>query len=152
MANFIPPANGASLGSFFVQNKYPLQSLTSLYQLRDFSVTYMKFFLPHLDMNYGSLEPKVSVIPMSNADLYLNCIISRLGEFLVFDPIKIGDGGTYYCSARNEIGASDELSVTFDVFHPPKSVKTIPERKSELVRMTSHKYPNVLIDFKEIYC
>ena len=59
----------------------------------------------------------------------------RLGEYLIFDPIKIGDGGTYYCSARNEIGASDELSATFDVFHPPKGVKTIPERKAQLVKI-----------------
>ena len=64
----------------------------------------------------------------------MNSTFFRLGEYLVFNPIKIGDGGTYYCSARNEIGASDELSVTFDVFHPPKGVKTVPERKADLVR------------------
>jgi hypothetical protein len=57
----------------------------------------------------------------------------RIGEFLIFDPIRIGDGGTYYCSARNEIGTSDDLSVAFDVFYPPKSVKTNPERRADLV-------------------
>ena len=64
----------------------------------------------------------------------------RIGENLIFDPIRVGDGGTYFCSARNEVGSSDEISVTFDVFHPPKAVKTVPERRTELVSLLEAEF------------
>ena len=81
-----------------------------------------KFFRPNDDI----LPNLVTLIPVFNL---------RIGENLIFDPIRVGDGGTYFCSARNEVGSSDEISVTFDVFHPPKAVKTVPERRTELVSL-----------------
>ena len=55
-----------------------------------------------------------------------------LGEDLVFKPVKKGDGGTYYCLAKNDIGSSDELSTTFEVLYPPTNVRTQPRRVANL--------------------
>ena len=45
-----------------------------------------------------------------------------------FKPAREKDGGTYFCRARNKVGTSDELSVTFDVLYPPRKVMTEPQR------------------------
>ena len=52
--------------------------------------------------------------------------LPSLGEDLIFEPARRGDGGTYYCLAKNDVGASDELSTTFEVLFPPRNVKTQP--------------------------
>ena len=57
---------------------------------------------------------------------------SRLGDVLDFKPVRESDGGSYFCWAKNEVGTSDELSVTFDVLYPPRSVTTDPQRRIEL--------------------
>ena len=49
-----------------------------------------------------------------------------LGEDLIFEPVRRGDGGTYYCLAKNRIGSSDELSTTFEVLSPPSNIRTQP--------------------------
>ena len=53
--------------------------------------------------------------------------IFSLGEFLKFDPVKKSDSGTYICLARNDIGASDEISAVLDVKYPPRNIRTDPE-------------------------
>lgn len=58
--------------------------------------------------------------------------IFRDGEDLTFDPVRQGDGGTYFCRARNKIGSSDELSITFDVLYEPRNLITNPERFVDL--------------------
>ena len=55
-----------------------------------------------------------------------------LGEDLVFEPVRKGHGGTYYCLAKNDIGSSDELSTTFEVLFPPINVQTQPNRVANL--------------------
>ncbi len=50
----------------------------------------------------------------------------------MFDPVRQGDAGTYLCRARNEVGASDELSVTFDVLFEPRNLRTAPARREQL--------------------
>ena len=55
-----------------------------------------------------------------------------LGEDLTFDPVRRGDGGTYYCLAKNKIGSSDELSTTFEVLSPPTNIRTRPQRFANL--------------------
>jgi hypothetical protein len=65
----------------------------------------------------------------------LLCIVFfcfSLGETLEFIPVKEGDGGTYFCLAKNDVGSSDELSVTFDVLYPPRNVQTTPQRLIDL--------------------
>jgi len=52
--------------------------------------------------------------------------IFRVEEELSFKPVRKSDGGTYICLARNEIGASDEISATLDVKYPPTKVRTDP--------------------------
>jgi len=52
--------------------------------------------------------------------------IFRVEEELSFKPVKKSDSGTYICLARNEIGASDEITATVDVKYPPTKVKTDP--------------------------
>ena len=54
------------------------------------------------------------------------------GETLVFDPVTRTDKGTYFCMAKNEVGSSDELSVTFDVLYPPTNIRTEPRRFTDL--------------------
>ena len=56
----------------------------------------------------------------------------RLGETLEFNPVRKGDSGTYFCMAKNEVGSSDELSVTFDVLYRPKKVNISPKRLIDL--------------------
>ena len=58
--------------------------------------------------------------------------ILRLGETLDFLPVREGDGGSYFCWAKNEIGTSDELSVTFDVLYAPRKVLTRPDKRIDL--------------------
>lgn len=58
--------------------------------------------------------------------------IYRDGEDLIFDPVRQGDGGTYFCRARNRVGSSDELSITFDVLYEPRNLITSPERLVDL--------------------
>jgi len=58
--------------------------------------------------------------------------ILRLGDILEFKPVRESDGGSYFCWAKNEVGTSDELSVTFDVLYPPRSVTTDPQRLIDL--------------------
>ena len=55
-----------------------------------------------------------------------------LGEDLTFDPVRRGDGGTYYCLAKNKIGSSDELSTTFEVLSAPTNIRTRPQRIANL--------------------
>ena len=55
-----------------------------------------------------------------------------LGEDLIFRPVRKGDGGTYYCLAKNEVGSSDELSTTFEVLFPPINIYTEPRRFANL--------------------
>lgn len=43
-----------------------------------------------------------------------------------FRPVREADGGTYFCWAKNDVGTSDELSMTFDVLFPPRQVLTEP--------------------------
>ena len=50
----------------------------------------------------------------------------------MFDPVRRGDGGSYLCLARNEVGASDELSISFDVLIEPANIRTVPTRFIEL--------------------
>ena len=50
--------------------------------------------------------------------------ICSLGDILDFKPVRESDGGSYFCWAKNEVGTSDELSVTFDVLYPPRTVTT----------------------------
>ena len=52
--------------------------------------------------------------------------IFRVEEELSFKPVRKSDSGTYICLARNEIGASDEITATIDVKYPPTNVKTDP--------------------------
>ena len=52
--------------------------------------------------------------------------IFRIEQHLRFDPVRRSDSGTYICIARNELGASDEISATVDVRFPPKDVRTEP--------------------------
>ena len=58
--------------------------------------------------------------------------ILRLGQTLDFLPVREGDGGSYFCWAKNEIGTSDELSVTFDVLYAPRKVLTLPKKRIDL--------------------
>lgn len=58
--------------------------------------------------------------------------IFRIGEYLLFEPVREDDGGTYFCLAKNDIGSSDELSVTFEVLYPPRNVLTKPKRFVDL--------------------
>ena len=53
--------------------------------------------------------------------------IISLEETLRFEPVKKSDSGTYICMARNDIGASDEISASLDVKYPPRNIKTDPE-------------------------
>ena len=46
--------------------------------------------------------------------------------------MRRGDGGTYYCLAKNKIGSSDELSTTFEVLSPPSNIRTQPGRIANL--------------------
>ena len=55
-----------------------------------------------------------------------------MGETLEFTPVREADGGSYFCWAKNEVGTSDELSVTFDVLYPPKKVETVPQKLVDL--------------------
>ena len=55
-----------------------------------------------------------------------------LGEDLVFEPVRKGDGGTYYCLAKNNMGSSDELSSTFEVLFPPNNIRTQPRSVANL--------------------
>ena len=64
--------------------------------------------------------------------LDLQSLFSRVGEDLVFDPVRRGDGGSYLCLARNEVGASDEISISFDVLYQPENIRTVPTRFVEL--------------------
>ena len=43
-----------------------------------------------------------------------------------FEPVRVKDGGTYICLARNTLGASDEITATIDVQYPPRNVRTEP--------------------------
>ena len=52
--------------------------------------------------------------------------IFRIEENLRFDPVRQKDGGTYICLARNDLGASDELSANIDVRFAPTNVRTDP--------------------------
>ena len=45
---------------------------------------------------------------------------------MIFEPVRRGDGGTYYCLAKNTVGSSDELSTTFEVLSPPSNIRTQP--------------------------
>ncbi len=58
--------------------------------------------------------------------------IFSLDEDLVFEPVRQGDGGTYFCMAQNAIGSSDQLSITFDVLHEPRNLRTKPGRFLDL--------------------
>eukprot|EP00095_Tigriopus_kingsejongensis_P010153 maker-scaffold575_size133042-snap-gene-0.26 protein:Tk10153 transcript:maker-scaffold575_size133042-snap-gene-0.26-mRNA-1 annotation:"hypothetical protein DAPPUDRAFT_54063" len=58
--------------------------------------------------------------------------IFRVGSELVFDPVRQGDEGTYLCSARNELGSSDDLSITFDVLFEPRNLRTSPQQSLDL--------------------
>lgn len=56
----------------------------------------------------------------------------RLGDALDFRPVREADGGTYFCWAKNDVGTSDELSMTFDVLYPPRAVLTEPQKVADL--------------------
>ena len=47
---------------------------------------------------------------------------------MIFDPVRQGDGGTYFCMARNSVGSSDELSIAFEVLYEPRNLRTDPSR------------------------
>ncbi|TRY76871.1 hypothetical protein TCAL_03833 [Tigriopus californicus] len=66
--------------------------------------------------------------------------IFRVGADLVFDPIRQGDGGTYFCLAQNDLGSSDELSITFDVLFEPRNLRTVPQRIVDLEVDSSTKF------------
>ena len=53
--------------------------------------------------------------------------IISLEETLRFEPVSKSDTGTYICMARNELGASDEITARLDVKYPPRNIKTDPE-------------------------
>ena len=53
--------------------------------------------------------------------------IISLEETLRFEPVRKSDSGTYICMARNELGASDEISARLDVKYPPRNIRTDPE-------------------------
>ena len=51
----------------------------------------------------------------------------RSGTSLLLQNASRLDSGTYICMARNDIGASDEISARLDVKYPPRNIKTDPE-------------------------
>ena len=52
--------------------------------------------------------------------------IFRIEDQLKFDPVRLSDSGSYICLARNDLGASDEISANIEVRFPPKNVITKP--------------------------
>ena len=67
-----------------------------------------------------------------NMICFINGFNYRLGETLEFKPVRQGDGGTYFCMAKNDVGSSDELSVTFDVLYRPRNVDITPKKLVDL--------------------
>ena len=74
----------------------------------------------------------IVVLHCKKYELDIQFPLSRVGEDLVFDPVRRGDGGSYLCLARNEVGASDEISISFDVLYQPENIRTVPTRFVEL--------------------
>ena len=52
--------------------------------------------------------------------------IFRIEESLRFEPVRATDSGTYICLARNELGASDEITADVEVRFPPRQVRLEP--------------------------
>ena len=77
--------------------------------------------------------------------------ILRLGETLDFIPVREGNGGSYFCWAKNDIGTSDELSVTFDVLYAPRKVLTRPEKSIDLDAGKIDRLRFIIFQFAIIY-
>uniref|UniRef100_A0A0K2SZJ5 Ig-like domain-containing protein n=2 Tax=Lepeophtheirus salmonis TaxID=72036 RepID=A0A0K2SZJ5_LEPSM len=58
-------------------------------------------------------------------------------EYLTFEPVRQGDEGTYFCMAQNDIGSSDELSISFEVLYPPRNMEIAPSSRSIDLRIGS---------------
>ena len=52
--------------------------------------------------------------------------IFRIEDNLRFEPVQASDSGTYICLARNDLGASDEISANVEVRYPPREVRIRP--------------------------
>ena len=83
-------------------------------------------FIIYLHTKYIKIRAKWILLYLeSHVELILIPLsICSLGDILDFKPVRESDGGSYFCWAKNEVGTSDELSVTFDVLYPPRTVTT----------------------------
>ncbi len=53
--------------------------------------------------------------------------------------MRVSDGGSYICLARNDLGSSDEITASVDVRYQARNVRTVPADFLDLEVCKKHR-------------
>jgi hypothetical protein len=69
-------------------------------------------------------------------------LLSKTTDLTFFvrgSPVRVSDGGSYICLARNDLGSSDEITAPVDVRYPARNVRTVPADFLDLEVCKKHR-------------